>query len=148
MEIFVNLKIEKKRKNELTFGYRTTNIPCDTIIVNSTFLLKEGNPKDMEIAQNNYLRQRKEKQPLSLPSAGSVFKRPPDDFAGRLIEDAGCKGLRIGDAMISKKHANFIVNCRLASAQDVLRLIGEVMRDSIASNLILLRSVSLILPTR
>jgi UDP-N-acetylmuramate dehydrogenase len=118
--------LERKRKSELTFGYRMTGIPRDTIIVEAQFLLKEGNPKDMEISQNNYLRKRKDKQPLSLPSAGSVFKRPVGDFAGRLIEDAGCKGLRIGDAMVSRKHANFIVNCRLASAQDVLRLIDEV----------------------
>ncbi|HEX9934538.1 MAG TPA: UDP-N-acetylenolpyruvoylglucosamine reductase, partial [bacterium] len=58
--------------------------------------------------------------------AGSVFKRPPGDFAGRLIEEAGCKGLRIGDALVSKKHANFIVNVHYATAQDVLRLIDEV----------------------
>jgi UDP-N-acetylmuramate dehydrogenase len=118
--------IEKKRKNELTFGYRMAGIPRDVIVVDAAFLLKEGNPKDMEISQNSYLRKRKEKQPLSLPSAGSVFKRPVGDYAGRLIEDAGCKGLRFGDAMVSKKHANFIVNCRLASAQDVLRLINEI----------------------
>jgi UDP-N-acetylmuramate dehydrogenase len=118
--------LERKRKSELTFGYRMAGIPRDAIVVDAQFLLKEGNPKDMEISQNNYLRKRKEKQPLSLPSAGSVFKRPVGDFAGRLIEDAGCKGLRIGDAMVSRKHANFIVNCRLASAQDVLRLIEEI----------------------
>jgi UDP-N-acetylmuramate dehydrogenase len=118
--------LEKKRKSELTFGYRMAGIPKDAIVVDASFLLKEGNPKDMEISQNNFLRKRKEKQPLSLPSAGSVFKRPVGDYAGRLIEEAGCKGLRIGDAMVSRKHANFIVNCRLASAQDVLRLIDEV----------------------
>jgi UDP-N-acetylmuramate dehydrogenase len=118
--------LEKKRRNELTFGYRMTSISRDAIIVNAMFLLKESNPKNMQNIQRNYLRKRKEKQPLSVPSAGSVFKRPVGDYAGRLIEEAGCKGLRIGDAMISKKHANFIVNCRLASAQDVLRLIDEV----------------------
>jgi UDP-N-acetylmuramate dehydrogenase len=84
----------------------------------------------MEAVQNDILSRRKEKQPLSFPSAGSVFKRPPGDFAGRLIEEAGCKGLRIGDAMVSKKHANFIVNVHYATAQDVLRLIDEV-RDKV-----------------
>lgn len=118
--------LEKMRKGELNFGYRMTSIPHDAIIVNATFLLKESNPKNMQNIQRNYLRKRKEKQPLSVPSAGSVFKRPVGDYAGRLIEEAGCRGLRIGDAMVSKKHANFIVNCRLASAQDVLRLIDEV----------------------
>ena len=65
-----------------------------------------------------------------MPSAGSVFKRPVNDFAGRLIEESGCKGLRIGDAMVSRKHANFIVNCHLATAQDVIRVIEEV-RESV-----------------
>jgi UDP-N-acetylmuramate dehydrogenase len=88
---------------------------------------------EMESVQNSYLKDRKAKQPLSLPSAGSVFKRPPGDYAGRLIEEAGCKGIRIGDAMVSKKHANFIVNCHLASAQDVLRLADEV-RERVLRN--------------
>jgi UDP-N-acetylmuramate dehydrogenase len=118
--------VGKQRKSEVTFGYRATSIGRDAIVVDALFFLKEGNPRDMQLSQNNYLRKRKEKQPLSLPSAGSVFKRPAGKYAGRLIEEAGCKGLRIGDAMVSKKHANFIVNCRLASAQDVLRLIDEV----------------------
>jgi UDP-N-acetylmuramate dehydrogenase len=77
---------------------------------------------EMESVQNSYLKDRKAKQPLSLPSAGSVFKRPPGDYAGRLIEEAGCKGLRIGDAMVSKKHANFIVNTGNATADNVLTL--------------------------
>ena len=118
--------LERRQREEVDFGYRTANLPQDGIIVEAQFLLLERNPKDMEAVQNEFLKKRKAQQPLSLLSAGSVFKRPPGDYAGRLIEEAGCKGLRIGDAMVSKKHANFIVNCRLASAQDVLRLIDEV----------------------
>jgi UDP-N-acetylmuramate dehydrogenase len=118
--------LERINKDRIKVGYRYTNLPKDGIIVEAQFLLREGNPKEMEAVQQNYLKKRREKQPLSLPSAGSVFKSPPGDFAGRIIEEVGCKGLRIGDAMVSKKHANFIVNCHLARAQDVIRLIQEV----------------------
>jgi UDP-N-acetylmuramate dehydrogenase len=121
-----NCNLITRRKDEIKSGYRHTDIPPNDIIVEAQFVFAEGNPKIMEATQQNYLKKRREQQPLSLPSAGSVFKRPPGDYAGRLIEDTGCKGLRIGDAMVSKKHANFIVNCNLASAQDVLRLIDEV----------------------
>ncbi len=118
--------LEKLQREEINMGYRYIDLPRDVIIVEAQFFFSDGNPKEMELVQRSYLKKRKEKQPLSLPSAGSVFKRPPGDYAGRLIEEAGCKGLRIGDAMVSKKHANFIVNCHLASAQDVRRLIEEV----------------------
>jgi UDP-N-acetylmuramate dehydrogenase len=120
--------LEKRQREEITFEYRHTDLPTDSIIVEAQFLMTEGNPKKMESMQMNFMRKRRENQPLSLPSAGSVFKRPPDDYAGRLIEEAGCKGMRIGDAMVSKKHANFIVNCHVASAHDVQRLIDEVRR--------------------
>jgi len=118
--------LEKKQRHEIEMEYRYTDLPGDSIIVEAQFTFSEGNPMEMEMLQNNYLKQRRDKQPLSLPSAGSVFKRPPGDYAGRLIEDSGCKGMRIGDAMVSRKHANFIVNCQMASAEDVRRLISEV----------------------
>ena len=66
--------------------------------------------------------------PLETPNAGSVFKRPPGDFAGRLVEEAGCKGLRIGDAMVSTRHANFILNTGAATSADITALIAEVRR--------------------
>ncbi len=118
--------LELKRRDDITAGYRETDLPLDSILIEAHFLLAEGNPKEMEALQEMHMRERRNKQPLSLPSAGSVFKRPSGNYAGRLIEEAGCKGLRIGDAMVSKKHANFIVNCHLASAEDVLRLIDEI----------------------
>lgn len=123
--------LEKRQKSELKIGYRYTDIPADSIVVEAQLILSEGNPKEMEAVQRGYLRERKAKQPTSLPSAGSAFKRPAGDYAGRLIEEAGLKGLRIGDAMVSKKHANFIVNCHLASAEDVIRIIDEV-RETVA----------------
>ena len=118
--------MERRQRDEITMGYRYTDLPSDVIIVEAQFGFSEENPKKMENVQEKYMKQRREQQPLSLPSAGSIFKRPPGDYAGRLIEEAGCKGLRIGDAMVSKKHANFIVNCHLASAEDVVRVMKEV----------------------
>ena len=71
-----------------------------------------------------------EKQPLEYPSSGSTFKRPEGYFAGKLIEDAGLKGYRVGGAMVSKKHAGFVINYDNATAEDVIRLIDDV-RDKI-----------------
>ena len=76
----------------------------------------------------DYLHYRKDSQPLAMPSAGCVFKNPPRDSAGRLLEMAGLKGMRIGDAEVSTKHGNFIVNRGHASASDVISLIHKVRR--------------------
>lgn len=118
--------VENRLRDEIAAGYRHTDLPRDVIFVETEMSLRDGNPTEIQAIQNNILKRRRDRQPLTLPSAGSVFKRPEGDYAGRLIEEAGCKGLRIGDAMVSKKHSNFIVNVRMASAKDVLRLIHEV----------------------
>lgn len=118
--------IETRERRDIHPGYRKTDLPGDIVVFEAELKLRNGNTTDIQAVQDKILKKRRDKQPLSLPSAGSVFKRPQGDYAGRLIEAAGCKGLRIGDAMVSRKHANFIVNVHLATAADVRRLIAEV----------------------
>ena len=77
-----------------------------------------------------YTQHRKEKQPLEYPSAGSYFKRPEGSFAGKLIEDCGLKGYRVGGAAVSEKHAGFLINLGDATAEDVLRL-EHIVRDRV-----------------
>ncbi|MBN1893210.1 UDP-N-acetylmuramate dehydrogenase [bacterium] len=113
-------------REQILMKYRFTDLPADAVIIEAEFRMERGDAGELARTREETLKKRREKQPLSLPSAGSVFKRPAGDYAGRLIEETGLKGLRIGDAMISKKHANFIVNCGFATAVDVLRLVEEV----------------------
>jgi len=119
-------KIKNVSRDRIVMSYRQTDIAPDAIVLEASFNLQPGIRSEIEKIRREILACRRAKQPLSLPSAGSVFKRPPGDYAGRLIEEAGLKGLRVGAAMVSEKHANFIVNCGTASASDVYRLITEI----------------------
>ncbi len=110
---------------DITFSYRRAQLP-DGIVVGVWLQLKPGVRADIEKVVKDYLRYRRNTQPLALPSAGCVFKNPPNDSAGRVVEAAGLKGAHVGDAEISDKHANFIVNQGCASAKDVLALIRKV----------------------
>ncbi|MCL6558674.1 MAG: UDP-N-acetylmuramate dehydrogenase [Firmicutes bacterium] len=112
---------------ELGFGYRTSRLQqLPAIVVEIVLRLTRQDPIEIRRRGEEFLRRRRITQPLEYQSAGSVFKNPPGDAAGRLIELAGAKGLRIGDAMVSEKHANFIVNLGNAQARDVLLLIERV----------------------
>lgn len=114
-------------KNELAFGYRTSALQNkNELVVEVGLELKQGNIEELKKSREKYLKQRKNKQPINLPNAGSVFRNPPNDAAGRLIEAVGAKQWRIGDAKVSEKHANFIVNLGQAKAADILKLIQEV----------------------
>ncbi|MGD8988834.1 MAG: UDP-N-acetylmuramate dehydrogenase, partial [Syntrophobacterales bacterium] len=109
---------------QLRFSYRKLELPADSVVLEAEFSLTPGSRENMREQLRQLLKARKEKQPWQLPSAGSVFKNPPGDYAGRLIEAAGLKGTRVGDAEISMRHANFIVNRGQARARDILALIN------------------------
>jgi UDP-N-acetylmuramate dehydrogenase len=112
----------------ITFGYRRAKLPAG-VVAGVWLQLARGVRQELEKTVKDYLRYRRETQPLMLPSAGCVFKNPPHDSAGRVVEAAGLKGARVGDAEVSIKHANFIVNRGHATAKDVLALIRKVRRE-------------------
>ncbi len=112
----------------IEFTYRHARLPRG-IVVGVWLQLKPGVRDTIERVVKDYLKYRKDTQPLTMPSAGCVFKNPPKDSAGRLIETVGLKGARVGDAQVSEKHANFIVNRGDARATDVVALIEKVRRE-------------------
>ncbi len=122
-----------RARDELRFHYRRTELPPGAVVVSATFRTEPALPAEIRERQKALLAQRRATQPVDQPSCGSVFKNPPGDYAGRLIEAAGLKAARAGNAMISDLHANFIVNLGGARAADVLALIerarGEVQRQ-------------------
>jgi UDP-N-acetylmuramate dehydrogenase len=118
--------------DELDFGYRQSWMRADAqgsrrahppAVVRVGLRLTPGRREDSHRRLCEILERRCDRQPISQRSAGSIFKRPPGDFAGRLLEAAGCKGLAVGDAQFSPKHANFIINLGSARAADVEQLI-------------------------
>jgi UDP-N-acetylmuramate dehydrogenase len=96
------------------------------IILNATFRLQPGDMVQISTQMSANMQARKERQPLGLPNAGSIFKRPVGVAAGKLIDDCGLKGVRVGGAEVSTKHAGFIVNFNNATAQDVLQLMHYI----------------------
>jgi len=120
-------KTIKRTSEELGFGYRMSNLQgASLIVLEACCLGVSKEKKDIREKIEEMLEKRKNTQPVTSPSAGSVFKNPPDSSAGFLIDQAGGKGLRVGDAMVSTVHSNFIVNLGKATARDVLDLIKEV----------------------
>jgi UDP-N-acetylmuramate dehydrogenase len=124
--------------DQLGFGYRDSRFkhrvpgaPAE-LILEATFHLVAAEPGTIKERLDDIRRWRQAHQPIGLPSAGSVFRNPPGDSAGRLIDEAGLKGLRIGGAVVSEKHANFIVNDQKGTAADVRRL-AERVRGEIST---------------
>ncbi len=113
-------------KKHMTYGYRRVDGLDGLIILSAGFSLTQGNPAVLLQDRSFILASRETKQPLDYPSAGSVFKRPPGDYASRLIDAAGLKGLKIGGAEVSAKHAGFIINSGGATAADICALMREV----------------------
>ena len=114
-----------ENKSEYRIGYREVHGPADEWFLVARFEFVEQ-AEDALDAVKSLLRERQEKQPLGLPSCGSVFRNPEGGFAAQLIESAGLKGYRIGGAEVSRKHANFIINTGAATAADVEALIEHV----------------------
>jgi UDP-N-acetylmuramate dehydrogenase len=119
---------EKKtlRREEIAFGYRTSGLPSEAIIMNAQIKLEKGQQDKIKEKINEIIKSRQDKHPLNFPSAGSIFKNLPGIPAGRVIEEIGLKGTRCNDAEVSPKHANFIVNKGKATASDVLTLIATI----------------------
>ncbi|MBR4175203.1 MAG: UDP-N-acetylmuramate dehydrogenase [Lachnospiraceae bacterium] len=119
----VELKLE-----ELELGYRTSIFKKEKMIVlGVNVVLEKGNETDIRAKMNDLNSQRKAKQPLEYPSAGSTFKRPEGYFAGKLIMEAGLKGFTVGGACVSEKHCGFIINKGEATATDIKQLMDEVV---------------------
>jgi UDP-N-acetylmuramate dehydrogenase len=114
-------------KSDVTFEYRRASFARPMVLTEATFELEPGDPVGMDKAMHDALEKRRS-QPLDLPSAGCVFKNPAGDPAARLIDSASLKGLRVGGAMVSNRHANYIVNVSDATAADVLDLIAEIKK--------------------
>lgn len=116
-------------KEELELGYRQSIIAKKGYyVLSSRFQLKKGNKEEIDAKIADLTYQRESKQPLEYPSAGSVFKRPPGYFAGKLIQDSGLQGKGVGDAEVSTKHAGFIINKGNATAKDYIQTIEMVQK--------------------
>lgn len=112
----------------LELSYRHSVLPDDAIVVAATLELERGDPATIRVEIDGIRAWRRAHQPLNQPNCGSVFTNPPGDSAGRLIEASGGKGVEVGGARVSDRHANFIVTRPGATADDVLRVISEVQR--------------------
>ena len=109
-------------------SYRHSNLSDTTIVMNATFDLGAEDPEEVRSRMESYRKHRAETQPGAVQNAGSVFRNPPGEHAGRLVESAGLKGFRIGGAKVSELHANFFIAEEGSTAQDVFDLVQEVKR--------------------
>lgn len=127
VEVFRGSDIVKVKKEHAGFAYRTSGFTGD-VVLSASFRLPTGNKEELLNRRRELILKRNISQPLNLPNSGSMFKNPPGTFAAKLIEQAGLKGKRVGNAQISEKHANFMVNLGDAKAADIMTLINLVRR--------------------
>lgn len=133
--LWINLFVQEKgmitlKKDKLDFSYRKLNVPKDSVILGGAFSLRRSSKAEIRNRVENYLNKRRNSQPYGQPSCGSVFKNPPDNYAGKLIEEVGLKGFQVGGARVSEVHANFIVNTGNATSKDILTLI-ELIKQKV-----------------
>jgi UDP-N-acetylmuramate dehydrogenase len=119
--------LQRIKKDQDSFSYRRSRFAED-VVLGASFQLEHGDKEKLSAIRRECILKRNESQPLEYPNLGSMFKNPPHTFAARLIEQAGLKGKRVGDAQVSEKHANFIVNRGTAKAADIVTLIDLVKR--------------------
>ena len=138
-DVLMDGRTRRLAAGELGLGYRTSSVLREGgVVLGAAFELTPGDEAEIRAAMAELARRRREKQPLNYPSSGSTFKRPPGHFAGALIEEAGLKGARVGDAQVSEKHAGFVVNLGGASAREILQLIEMVKERVLAHSGVLL----------
>ncbi len=134
-----DMSIKTYEDSELNFGYRQSRIKSEgLIVILATLNLKAGDEETIRERIAEYSKRRRDKQPLEYASAGSTFKRPEGQYAGALIEAAGLKGLTVGGAEVSRKHAGFVINKGGATAKDIYELIGIVQKRVLNNSGILL----------
>lgn len=120
-------QVKTYQADELALGYRTSRFEeTDDLILSATFALTEGDGTAIRAAMDDYMARRVEKQPLEYPSAGSTFKRYEGRFTAQLIDESGLKGYRHGGAMVSEKHAGFVINYDHATSDDIFAVIQKV----------------------
>jgi UDP-N-acetylmuramate dehydrogenase len=127
VEILRNSEIQTVKKEDAQLAYRQSGFGHD-IVLSASFRLPKGNKEELMARRREMILKRNVTQPLSLPNSGSMFKNPPGNHAAKLIEQAGLKGKRVGNAQISEKHANFIVNLGGAKASDIATLVDLARR--------------------
>ncbi|MDP2207960.1 MAG: UDP-N-acetylmuramate dehydrogenase [Bacteroidota bacterium] len=133
IEIVKDGQLQKIKKEDANFGYRTSGF-ANSAIIGASFDLPEGKIDELMRTKTDYLQRRNQSQPLNFPNSGSIFKNPEGNYAAKLIEEAGLKGTRLGAAQISEKHGNFIVNLCDCSANDIIQLINIVRKTVYSKN--------------
>lgn len=126
-------RLAKLGAEELGLEYRKSNMPAGSIMLSANIRLRKDIKEDIAKRGEGFLREKRERQPLSELSAGCVFKNPDGTSAGKLIDESGCKGMRIGDAEVSAVHANFLINKGNASAADFIKLMDAVRAKVLAT---------------
>ena len=118
---------------DLEYSYRHSNLPAGAIVVAARFRGAPGKPEDIGAEMDRIAHAREETQPLRSKTGGSTFKNPPGDKAWRLVDAAGCRGLKIGGAQVSEKHANFLINTGEATSKDI-ECLGEEVRRRVSES--------------
>lgn len=127
VEVFRDQLVQRVKKQDAQFAYRKSSFVHD-VVLSASFQLPRGDKDELIKRRSEFLRQRNLTQPTNLPNTGSMFKNPRGNYAAKLIEQVGLKGKRVGDAQISDKHANFIVNLGNAKTSDIMTLIDLAQR--------------------